>query len=47
MRDVYEMMTYLIVIIVSCFVMGIALKRKAKKRMNETNNSASEKGGDN
>lgn len=46
MRDVYEMATYLLVIIVSCFVMGITLKRKAKKRMNENNNSASDKGGD-
>jgi hypothetical protein len=47
MRDVYEMATYLFVIIASCFVMGIYLKRKAKKRLNESNNSASEEGGDN
>ena len=32
MRDVYEMMTYLLVIIISCFVMGFVLKRKAKKK---------------
>lgn len=32
MRDVYEMATYLIIIIVSCIVMGVWLKRKAKKK---------------
>lgn len=32
MRDVYEMATYLFIIIASCFVMGIWLKRKAKKK---------------
>lgn len=38
MRDVYEMATYLVVIIVSCIVMGVWLKRKAKKK-NEANKS--------
>lgn len=32
MRDVYEMLTYLLVIIISCIVMGVWLKRKAKKK---------------
>lgn len=36
MRDVYEMLTYLLIIIVSCIVMGITLKRKAKKK-NQSN----------
>lgn len=46
MRDVYEMATYLFIIIASCFVMGIWLKRKARKRLEQSENSASEKGGD-
>ncbi|MFD2503775.1 hypothetical protein ACFSS9_04000 [Paenibacillus septentrionalis] len=32
MREVYEMATYLLLIIVSCIVMGVGLKRKAKKK---------------
>ena len=32
MRDVYEMMTYLLVIIISAFVMVIWLKRRAKRK---------------
>ncbi|CAM4314003.1 PEP-CTERM protein-sorting domain-containing protein [Paenibacillus tarimensis] len=32
MRDVYEMMTYLLVVIISCIVMAVWLKRKAKKK---------------
>ena len=32
MRDVYEMMTYLLVIIISCVVMTVWLKRKARKK---------------
>ncbi len=32
MRDVYEMMTYLLVIIISCIVMAAWLKRKARKK---------------
>jgi len=32
MSDVYEMMTYLLIIIVSCVVMTVWLKRKARKR---------------
>jgi hypothetical protein len=35
MRDVYEMMTYLLVIIISCVVMTVWLKRKARKRKPE------------
>lgn len=32
MRDVYEMMTYLLVVIISCIVMAVWLKRKARKK---------------
>lgn len=32
MRDVYEMLTYLLVIIISCIVMVIWLKLKNKNR---------------
>lgn len=32
MRDVYEMLFYLLVIIISCIVMTMWLKRKAKKK---------------
>ena len=32
MRDVYETLTYLIVIIASCFIMAAWLKRKAKRK---------------
>jgi hypothetical protein len=32
MRDVYEMFTYLLVVIVSCIVMTVWLKRKAKRK---------------
>jgi len=32
MREVYEMATYLVLIIVSCIVMGVWLKRKEKKK---------------
>lgn len=32
MKDVYELMTYLLVIILSFFVMGWLLKRKARKK---------------
>jgi len=32
MRDVYEMLTYLLVIIISSIVMVAWLKRKAKKK---------------
>lgn len=46
MRDVYEMATYLFVIIASCLVMGVWLKRKAKKRLNQNGGSAPEEGGD-
>ncbi|AGA57540.1 Uncharacterized protein TXXE_19150 [Thermobacillus xylanilyticus] len=35
MRDVYEMMTYLLVIIISCIVMTVWLKRKARKRKSQ------------
>lgn len=31
MRDVYEMMTYLLIIIISMIVMAVWLKRKARK----------------
>ncbi len=31
MRDVYEMLFYLLVVIISCFVMGFWLKRKGRK----------------
>lgn len=31
MRDVYEMMTYLLIIVISCIVMAVWLKRKARK----------------
>lgn len=37
MRDVYEMATYLIIIIVSCIVMGVWLKRKGKKKDQSSN----------
>jgi hypothetical protein len=32
MGDVYQIFTYLLVIIISCIVMGIWLKRRAKKK---------------
>lgn len=32
MRDVYEMMTYLLVVIVSAIVMVIGLKRRSKRK---------------
>lgn len=32
MREVYEMLFYLLVIIISCIVMTMWLKRKAKKK---------------
>ncbi len=32
MRDVYEMLTYLLVVIISCLVMGFWLKRKGSKK---------------
>jgi hypothetical protein len=35
MSDVYEMMTYLLVIVISCIVMTVWLKRKARKRKSE------------
>ncbi len=31
MGDVFEMMTYLLVVIISCIVMTVWLKRKARK----------------
>ncbi|ALS29017.1 hypothetical protein IJ21_36290 [Paenibacillus sp. 32O-W] len=35
MRDVYEMLTYLLVIILSSIIMVYALKRKARKKQNK------------
>jgi hypothetical protein len=35
MSDVYEMMTYLLIIVISCIVMTVWLKRKARKRKSE------------
>mgnify|MGYP006976750277 FL=1 len=35
MSDVYEMMTYLLVIVISCIVMTVWLKRKARKRKSQ------------
>lgn len=35
MRDVYEMLTYLLIIVLSCIVMTVWLKRKARKRKTE------------
>ena len=32
MGDVFEMMTYLLVVIISCIVMTVWLKRKARKK---------------
>jgi hypothetical protein len=31
MGDVFEMMTYLLVVIISCIIMTVCLKRKARK----------------
>jgi hypothetical protein len=35
MRDVYETMTYLLVIVISCIIMTVWLKRKARKRKSQ------------
>jgi len=32
MRDVYEMLTYLLIIIFGCIIMAVWLKRKAKRK---------------
>jgi hypothetical protein len=32
MRDVYEMLTYLLVIVISCIVMAAILKRKGRRK---------------